>query len=208
VANLSMFLKPKPTLSDQDVRHGLRMMTWEGIASLAMFSVTTSGLLAGFVLALGANNFQIGILAAIPFIMQLLQIPSLWLVEQLRWRKAISVLSWLPAQLIWVLVALIPFYVGVPSQAAVGLLLGLMVVRGLLSAVTNCSWNSWIRDLVPQSIMGSFFPSVWPGERFVHSFRPGGGFLRRFLGGAGFSCGRNIRVCLCPFGGRSLPGAG
>jgi MFS family permease len=157
VANLSMFLKPKPTLSDQDVRHGLRMMTWEGIASLAMFSITTSGLLAGFVLALGANNLQIGILAAIPFIMQLLQIPSLWLVEQLRWRKAISVLSWLPAQLIWVLVALIPFYIGVPSQAAVGLLLGLMVVRGLLSAVTNCSWNSWIRDLVPQSIMGSFF---------------------------------------------------
>jgi hypothetical protein len=45
VANLTTFLKPKPTLSDQDVRHGLRMMTWEGIASLAMFSVTTSGLL-------------------------------------------------------------------------------------------------------------------------------------------------------------------
>jgi hypothetical protein len=66
VANLSMFLKPKPTLSDQDVRHGLRIMTWEGIASLAMFRVTTSGLLAGFVLALGANNLQIGILAAIP----------------------------------------------------------------------------------------------------------------------------------------------
>lgn len=157
VGNLTTFLQPKPTLSDQDVRHGLRMMTWEGIASLAMFSVTTSGLLAGFVLALGANNLQIGILAAIPFIMQLLQIPSLWLVEQLRWRKAISVLSWLPAQLMWVLVALIPFYVGAPSRAAVGLLLGLMVVRGLLSAVTNCSWNSWIRDLVPQSVMGSFF---------------------------------------------------
>jgi hypothetical protein len=105
VANLTTFLKPKPTLSDQDVRHGLRMMIWEGIASLAMFSVTTSGLLAGFALALGANNLQIGILSAIPFIMQLLQIPSIWLLEQLRWRKAISVLSWLPAQLMWVLVA-------------------------------------------------------------------------------------------------------
>jgi hypothetical protein len=56
-----------------------------------------------------------------------------------------------------VLATLIPFYVGVPSQAAIGLLLGLMVVRGLLSAVTNCSWNSWVRDLVPQGIMGSFF---------------------------------------------------
>ena len=28
--------------------------------------------------------------------------------------------------------------------------------RGMLSAVTNCSWNSWIRDLVPQHILGRF----------------------------------------------------
>jgi hypothetical protein len=143
------------------------MMTWEGIASLAMFSVTTSGLLAGFALALGANNLQIGILAAIPFIMQLLQIPAIWLVEQLRWRKAISVLSWLPAQLMWVLAALIPFYVGVPSQASIGLLLGLMVVRGLLSAVTNCSWNSGCATWCPRASWAAFSSGGWPGGPFL-----------------------------------------
>jgi hypothetical protein len=198
VANLTAFLKPKPTLSDQDVRHGLRVMTWEGIVSLAMFSVTTSGLLAGFVLALGANNLQIGILAAIPFIMQLLQIPAIWLVEQLRWRKAISVLSWLPAQLMWVLAALIPFYVGVPSQTAVAVLLGLMVVRGLLSAITNCSWNSWVRDLVPQSIMGGFFSQrlAW-GTVASIIFSLVGAFFVDFWGTQASPGGKSLVMPMC-----------
>jgi len=62
--------RPKPTLSDQELDRGLRMVTWEGMASLGFFSITTSGFLAAFALALGANNFQIGIIAAIPFITQ------------------------------------------------------------------------------------------------------------------------------------------
>jgi len=54
------------------------------MVSLGFNSISTSGILAAFALVLGANNFQIGILAAIPFIMQLLQMPSIWLVEKLR----------------------------------------------------------------------------------------------------------------------------
>ena len=83
----SMF-KPRPTLSNQDVEQGLRMMTREGMASMGFNSITTSGFLAAFALALGANNLQIGVLAAIPFIMQLLQIPTILLVEKVRRRKA------------------------------------------------------------------------------------------------------------------------
>jgi MFS family permease len=133
------------------------MMTLEGIASLSMFSVTTSGILAAYALILGASNFQIGILAAISFITQPLQIPAILLVERLRRRKAIALLSWAPAQIIWIPIALIPFFVGIPSQMAVALLLLFMAIRGGLGAVTNTAWNSWIRDLVPQRILGSFF---------------------------------------------------
>lgn len=74
------------------------MMIWEGIASTAFFRVISSGLLAAFALALGANNLQIGILAAIPFITQPIQIPVILLVERLRRRKAIVLASWEPAQ--------------------------------------------------------------------------------------------------------------
>jgi hypothetical protein len=76
-------------------------MTWEGMASIGYTSITTSGFLAAYALAIGANNFQIGMLASLPFIMQLLQIPSIYLVEKVRFRKAISVISWFIAQLLW-----------------------------------------------------------------------------------------------------------
>ena len=69
------------------------MMTWAGIVSMAFSSITKSGFLAAFALALGANNFQIGILAALPFIMQLLQIPAIFLFEKLRRRKALAVIA-------------------------------------------------------------------------------------------------------------------
>ena len=155
--NLTTGWRPKPTLSEEEVNRGMRMLLWEGSASLGMFSVTTSGLLAAYALALGANNLQIGILAAIPFLSQLIQVPGILLVERLRWRKAIAVVNWTPAQLMWVPMALVPFFIGAPSQAAVALLLALMAIRGVPAALSNCSWNSWVRDLVPQDVLGRFF---------------------------------------------------
>jgi MFS family permease len=106
---------------------------------------------------MGANNLQIGLLAATPSITQLLQIAAVLLIEKLRRRKAICVLTWFPAQLLWFPIAAIPFLFPTPSPLAVSLLLAIMVVRGLLSAVTNCSWNTWISDLVPKDILGNFF---------------------------------------------------
>ena len=151
------FLRPKATLTDQELRSGLRWFTLEGAVSMGFFSITTSGILVAFALALGANNVHIGVLAAIPFIMQIVQIPAVWLVESTRRRKVISLASWFPAQLLWLPIALIPFFLPVPGSMAVTLLLILMAIRGILSAICNSAWNGWIRDLVPQAILGRFF---------------------------------------------------
>jgi MFS family permease len=148
---------PKPTISDEEVAGGLRWLTREGIVSLGFGSITTSGFLAAFALLLGANNLQIGILAALPFLGQILQVPTIGLVEKFRRRKAIAVTVWLLAQLLWLPVALIPFYLSVPSAGAISALLVVIAVRAALNGVTNGAWNSWIRDLVPQRILGTFF---------------------------------------------------
>ena len=150
-------LSPKPTISDQDVAGGLRWLTWEGTASMGFFSITTSGFLAAYALALGCNNFQIGILAALPFLAQPIQILAIPLVERFRRRKIITLTSWIPAQLLWLPIALVPLFLDVPSASAVALLLMTLGIRGVFASVTACSWNSWLRDLVPQQVLGSFF---------------------------------------------------
>jgi MFS family permease len=148
---------PKPTISDQDIATGLRWLTWEGTASMGFFSITTSGFLAAYALVLGCNNFQIGVLAALPFLTQPLQILVIPLVERFRRRKVITLASWIPAQLSWLLIALIPLFLDVPGSSAVALLLVTIGIRGVFVSVTNCSWNSWLRDLVPQQVLGSVF---------------------------------------------------
>ena len=56
-----------------------------------MGTLTTGVFLVGFAVALGASNFAIGVLAAVPFCVQLLQMPAVVLVERWRARRAICV---------------------------------------------------------------------------------------------------------------------
>ena len=152
----AQWFRPRATLTDQEVGRGLRLMTMQGTVSTGFGSITGSGFLAAYALAMGANNFQIGILAALPFIMQPLQIPSILLVEKLKRRKVLATGTFLRAQALWFPIALIPLFLDVPGGGAISVLLGLMAVRGMITAVTTCSWNGWVRALVPQSILGRF----------------------------------------------------
>lgn len=154
---LQNIFQPKTTLSHDEVRRGLRALTWEGMASTGFSSVTSSAFLVAFALVLGASNFQIGVLAGIPFITDLLQIPAVWLVEKLRRRKIIVLVTWFVSLLLWIPIALIPVIMEIPGAGAISMLLGLMAIRGVLNALTNCGWSSWLRDLVPQKILGRYF---------------------------------------------------
>ncbi|MDY6834367.1 MAG: MFS transporter [Chloroflexota bacterium] len=154
---LKQLFTPKPTISDDDINTGLRWMTFEGMATLGFWSIVTSGFLAAFALALGANNFQIGVLAALPFLTQPVQILAIPLIEKIKRRKIIAVAAWIPAQLLWIPIALIPVYMNTPGAAAISMLLVLIGFRGILVAVGQCAWNSMMKDLIPQKILGSAF---------------------------------------------------
>src|SRR4051812_7567694 len=71
----------------------LRLVLYDGVASETMSSLTTGVFLAGFAVELGATNLQIGALAAVPALTQLIQIPAVVLVERLRVRRRIAVIS-------------------------------------------------------------------------------------------------------------------
>ena len=75
-------LLPSPTLTDHEVGRTLRLMIWEGVASGALFSLGSGGFMAAYALALGADTLQVGILAALPFITQVAQLPAVLAVER------------------------------------------------------------------------------------------------------------------------------
>jgi MFS family permease len=154
---LRQLFAPKPTISREDIDKGLRWITLEGVATMGFWSIITSGFLAAYALALGANNLQIGVLAALPFLTQPIQLAVIPLIERTRRRKVVAVVAALLAQAIWIPIALIPVFMDVPGASAISLLLILIGFRGVLVAIWSCAWNSLMRDLIPQKILGSYY---------------------------------------------------
>jgi MFS family permease len=150
-----MKLQVSDSLTDKQVQEGLGCVLSDGIASQAMGILTGGAFLVAFALKLGASNFVIGLLAAIGPLSQLLQLPSILLVERIRNRRAITVVAAGLGRLSWLLVALAAFFL--PQKAALTVLLFSLIAASALGAVSGCSWNSWMRDLIPQDILGSFF---------------------------------------------------
>jgi hypothetical protein len=133
------------------------MGIWQVVAGGGLEGVTSGGFLAAFALALGASNLQIGILTALPFMVQPIQIPAVLLVERLKNRKLIGVVAYFTTHALWIPIALIPLFIGVPSAGAVSTLLALIGIRGTANAFFSNTWLSWLRDLVPQEVLGRFF---------------------------------------------------
>ena len=149
--------RPLPELTDEERSSGLRHMKRQAVAASGADGLASGGFLAAFALILGATNFQIGVMTAIPFIMQPLQIFAVIVVERLRRRKVIAVTAYFIAYLTWIPIGLLPFFIKMPNPGAVTLMLIFIAFRGVANAFVNTSWNGWLRDIVPQNIMGSFF---------------------------------------------------
>jgi MFS family permease len=141
---------------DADERRVLRLILYDALASEAMGTLTTGVFLVGFAVALGAGNFAIGILAAVPFCVQLLQIPAVLLVEWWRARRDICVLSTAVGRGFLLGAAAAPLIGG---WYAVPVLIVSLAIYQAMAAIAGCAWNSWMRDLVPSSQFGRFFGS-------------------------------------------------
>ena len=127
------------------------------MASNAVFSLGSGGFMAAYALALGANNLQVGVLAALPFVTQVLQVPAILALERLRRRKAIGVPALYASQLMWIPIGAVPFLMDTPGSAAVAVVIALLAVRGLFTPIWATTWNSWMRDIVPQNVLGLYY---------------------------------------------------
>ncbi len=150
-----MNLTPEDVLSKQQIESGLKMVIRDGVASQAMGVLTGGAFLVAFAIHLGASNLTIGLLASIGPLSQLLQLPAILLVERIRNRKSIVLVAAASARIFWLLIAMIPFLFD--TRTGLVVLVVSLVLSSSLGAVSGCGWNSWMRDLIPENILGKFF---------------------------------------------------
>jgi len=142
-------------LSRSEVRHGLKLSIVEGMLAQVHISLTTGAFLTGFALLLGAGNTTLGIVAALPFLLQPLQLLGAWLVERQGSRKGVAVVGSF-GRMFWLALILLPYLPFTLAQRLVLLVLILFCSHALLSLCVN-AWTHWMTDLVPPQLRGRYF---------------------------------------------------
>jgi len=150
-----MKFKVQEQINEKELDVGLKSVVADGIMSHLMGVLTGGVFLVAIAVKLGASNFQIGLIAAIPALMQFVQIPAIFLIEKISSRKTIAIYSALIGRFGFLLIALSPFLFA-PSVGLAMLIMAVLFYSGF-GGIGGCAWNSWMRDLVPENKMGTFF---------------------------------------------------
>lgn len=149
-----MSLDPQPVVTPAEQERGLQLLVREAALSGGTTALTSGVILTAFALHLGASNAMVGILASAPFLAQLLQLPAIVLIERLRARKRIAVVTSLIGRAMLAVMAALAFFSGTAPLLA---FLAAQIVLCGLGAIGGCAWNAWMRDLAPEERLGQVF---------------------------------------------------
>jgi MFS family permease len=150
-----MKLRPSIQLTDQQVQSGLKYFVQEGLAAEAMATFTGGTFLVAMAVLLKASNFQIGLLAALPTLTNIFQLLSIWLVQKYKNRRAISVVCSFLARVPLFVIGFLPLLFS--NSTSISVLIFFLFFHYFFTSVSGASWNSWIKDLVPDKILGTYF---------------------------------------------------
>ncbi|MFC1461003.1 MFS transporter [Verrucomicrobiota bacterium] len=150
----SGLFRTQEALSGQDIVRAERILTVDSVCATGMGALAGGPFLAAFALAIGASNYEVGMLATIALLSQLMQIPGLFITNFFRKRRAITAILAGASRLLWVFIILIPVLF---VNRGVTFLLQWFLIAALVGAAAGPAWNSLLRDIVPKQNMGRVF---------------------------------------------------
>ncbi len=156
-----LVLSPKTTLaiSKKDIRLTLKASTLDGIFASIFESATSGVILSNFLLQLGATSVEIGILSAIPMVVNLLQPLGAYIADRTTSRHWYNLYIFGVSRLLW-LVLVVEIVWGrqhTDSHQLLEWTLATALAASLLAAFANSNWFSWMAAVVPHRLRGRYF---------------------------------------------------
>ncbi|MBW4450693.1 MAG: MFS transporter [Spirirestis rafaelensis WJT71-NPBG6] len=157
-------LSPTPNLvlkiSKPEIRTSLKALTFESVFATIFYNIIGGALLSNFLLELGAGAVEIGLLAAIPQITNLIQPLGAYLVDRSTSFRWYFIRIFVPSRLLWLI--LLPAIWLVTSSHIAGhqvvqLTLGILLAANVIEAFGRAPWLGWTAVLVPQRLRGRYF---------------------------------------------------
>jgi MFS family permease len=150
-----MNLNTSPVLDDKQIITGQKSILKDSLAGEAMVNLSGGAFITAMAIHLGASNFQIGLLASLPILTNIFQLLSIWLVKKYNNRRVVTVTSSVLGRFPMLFAAFLPFMFS--TEMSLQLLLIILFVHYLFGSIAGASWNSWVKDLIPEDRLGSFF---------------------------------------------------
>lgn len=150
-----MKLTPSQSLTRKQTTQGLDLVIKEGLTSEAMTALTGGTFLVAMAILLGASNFQIGLLAALPTLTNIFQLIAIRLLQRYNNRRLITVICNGFARFPLLIIGLLPLIF--TSGTSIKALIFLLFFHYFFGSIAGASWNAWMRDLVPERKLGTYF---------------------------------------------------
>lgn len=135
---------------------GIANAYWFQAFNAVSWQICNGSPLILFARELGASATALGMLAGLPPILTIMQIPASRYAADYGYKR-LMLTGWSARVCVLVLLSLLPLAVGLlPRDSVVTLLLGIMFFFNLLRGLATCAWMPWITAIVPQSVRGLY----------------------------------------------------
>jgi MFS family permease len=137
------------------LRRSLSASTLEGAFAEVFVACSSGAVLTGWALHLGCSTMEVGLLGALPFLSQAVQLPSAWLTATMG-RRRIAIAAITASRLAFLPLAALPFIPLAPPSARL-LLLAVAASSAALGVAGSNAWTAWMGELVPERLRGRYF---------------------------------------------------
>ncbi|MBN1778567.1 MAG: MFS transporter [Clostridiales bacterium] len=143
----------------EQLRKNLYWVIWSVTIGMVGFVITGGPVWSAFQReVLGANDFQIGLISAIPVATCALQLFISYYMEKKRNRRFLFLFLGLSGRVLWLPIALVPYiFPSFSVDLRIWLVIVFVVIISGTNSGVNLAYGSLMGDLVPINIRGSYF---------------------------------------------------
>ncbi len=132
------------------------MSIYEGGLTTIFLMWTSGAVLAGYMLYLGANAFQLAMVASIPLLAQVAAPIGSWIMGMWPRPKLLTIVSAFIGRVVWFFPALM-LLLPIPEGYYPLLVIAVMAVSFLFQSIAGPIWATWMGEVVPEDTRGSYF---------------------------------------------------
>lgn len=141
-------------LSRLEIARGLRLFLFEGAFSSLWGQLAGGVVFTGLALYLGANTTQIGFLAALPALANLIQVGASFLGRRIENQERYVLITGSLHQCIWAGAVLVPLWV--PKELWIPVFGTMIGIASIFASLSSPAFNAWFAEIVPGSVRASY----------------------------------------------------